>query len=272
MRRVVFNQKGGVGKSSITCNLAAISADQGLRTLVVDLDVQGNSSYYLGLDIHAANIPSPDANIAQLLRQSASTWFASAEPALSFVRETPFANLDLLSASPQLGQLAVELESRYKIYKLREVLDELNQHYDRIYIDTPPNFNFFSKTALIAADRVLIPYDCDSFSKQGLNQLLENLVDLKQDHNPALQIEGIVINNYTPQAKLPNALIEQLKTEALPVLNTYLNSSIKMKESHYACKPLVYFARSHKLTEQFRALFNEIETDLVQTKPSVLKG
>jgi chromosome partitioning protein len=150
MRRVVFNQKGGVGKSSITCNLAAISADQGLRTLVVDLDVQGNSSYYLGLDIHAKNIPSPDANIAQLLKQSASTWFASAEPALNFVRETPFSNLDLLSASPQLAQLAVELESRYKIYKLREVLDELSQHYDRIYIDTPPNFNFFSKTALIA--------------------------------------------------------------------------------------------------------------------------
>jgi chromosome partitioning protein len=141
MRRVVFNQKGGVGKSSITCNLAAISAERGLRTLVVDLDVQGNSSYYLGLDIHAANIPSPDANIAQLLKQSSSTWFATAEPALSFVRETPFSNLDLLSASPALGQLAIELESRYKIYKLREVLDELSQHYDRIYIDTPPNFN-----------------------------------------------------------------------------------------------------------------------------------
>jgi chromosome partitioning protein len=117
---------------------------------------------------------------------------------------------------------------------------------------------------------VLIPYDCDSFSKQGLNQLLENLVDLKQDHNPALQIEGIVINNYTAQARLPNALIEQLKSEALPVLNTHLHSSVKMKESHYACKPLVYFARSHKLTEQFRALFEEIETNLVPVQPQVI--
>ena len=74
MRRVVFNQKVA-WVTSITCNLAAISAEQGLRTLVVDLDVQGNSSYYLGLDIHGPDIPSPDANIAQLLRQSASTWF-----------------------------------------------------------------------------------------------------------------------------------------------------------------------------------------------------
>jgi chromosome partitioning protein len=135
----------------------------------------------LGVDIHCPQMISPEASIAHLLRQSASAWFSSAQPAISFVRETHFPKLDLLAASPLLSTIAPELESRYKIYKLREVLDELSGEYDRIFIDTPPNFNFFSKTALIAADRVLIPYDCDSFSKQGLNQLLENLVDLKQD-------------------------------------------------------------------------------------------
>ena len=259
MRRVVFNQKGGVGKSSITCNLAAISASRGFRTLVVDLDVQGNASFYLGVDIHASDFISPEATIAHLLRQSASTWFATAQPALSFVRETHFPQLDLLAASPLLNSIAPELEARYKIYKLREILDELAGEYDRIFIDTPPNFNFFSKTALIAADRVLIPYDCDSFSKQGLNQLLENLVDLKQDHNPKLIIEVIVINQFNPQARLPVELIEQLKNEQLPVLPTYLASSVKMKESHHERKPLIYFARNHKLTQQYEALFDEIE-------------
>lgn len=259
MRRVVFNQKGGVGKSSITCNLAAISAAQGLRTLVVDLDVQGNASYYLGVDIHSPQLTHPEATIAHLLRQSASAWFSNALPAIQFVRETHFPKLDLLAASPLLNSIAPELESRYKIYKLKEILDELSAEYDRIYIDTPPNFNFFSKTALIAAQRVLIPYDCDSFSKQGLNQLLENLVDLKQDHNPHLTIEGIIINQYNPQARLPNELIQQLKTEGLPVLNAFLPSSVKMKESHHARAPLIHFAKGHKLTQHYQALFNEIE-------------
>ena len=260
MRRVVFNQKGGVGKSSITCNLAAVSADKGLRTLVVDLDVQGNSSYYLGVDVHSKEMPSPSATVAHLLKQSSATWFSNVNPALSFVRETSFPNLDLLAASPLLDDIKGELESRYKIYKLREVLDELSEEYDRIFIDTPPHLNFYSKTALIAADSVLIPFDCDCFSRQALNQLLENTVDLKQDHNPKLEIEGIVINQFNAQAKLPGELIQELLEEGLPILNSYLSSSIKIKESHQRATPLIYMARNHKLSQQFVSLFEEIDS------------
>ena len=268
MRRVVFNQKGGVGKSSITCNLAAISADNGFRTLVIDLDVQGNASLYLGVNVHDRELKYPEATIAHLLRQSAATWFSSAEPAISFVRKTTFDGLDLLAASPLLDQLAGELESRYKIYKLREVLDELAPHYDRIYIDTPPNFNFYTKTALIAANRVLIPFDCDSFSRHALNHLMGNLVDLQQDHNRELQIEGVVINQYNHQANLPKVLIEELKQDGLPIFNTCLSSSVKMKESHYACRPLIYHARNHKLTQQFVELFKEVEGQEVRSTVS----
>lgn len=258
MRRVVFNQKGGVGKSSIACNLAAIAATRGQRTLVVDLDVQGNASLYLGVDTHSPEFPYPEATVAHLLRQTATTWFATAKPALDFVRETEFTNLDLLCASPLLNQLSAELESRYKIYKLRDALIELSKHYDEMFIDTPPNFNFYSKTALIAAEAVLIPYDCDSFSRNALNQLLDNLVDLKQDHNPALKVEGVVINQFNAQARLPKTLIDELKRDQLPVLNAYLAASVKMKESHHLAKPLIYCARNHKLTEQFNALYDEI--------------
>jgi chromosome partitioning protein len=259
MRRVIFNQKGGVGKSSIACNLAAISASRGYRTLVVDLDVQGNSSLYLGVDIYAAINRDDEHSVAHLLRRATGSWFGSDKSALGFVQETVFDKLDLLAASPLLSQIAGELETRYKIYKLREALDELASEYDRVFIDTPPNFNFYSKTALIAADRVLIPYDCDSFSRQALYQLLDNAIDLKQDHNPKLVIEGIVINQFNSQAKLPRRLIEDLQQEELPVCASYLSASIKMKESHSQAKPLIYFAPNHKLTREFVNLFDELE-------------
>ena len=114
MRRVVFNQKGGVGKSTITCNLAAVSAASGLRTLVIDLDPQGNSTQYL-LGAEAEN---PAVTIADLFDQTLNFSFKPKATA-EFVLPTPFAGLDILASSPQLEELQGKLESRYKMFKLR---------------------------------------------------------------------------------------------------------------------------------------------------------
>ncbi|QIZ77563.1 ParA family protein [Ferrimonas lipolytica] len=260
MKRVVFNQKGGVGKSSISVNLAAISAAFGLKTLVIDLDSQANSSHYLGFD---QTQPQRAAGISDFLKQTVG-WFASPKEAIDFVQPTQFENLYLLAASPELADIERELESRYKIFKIRDALTELEQQFDRIYIDTPPNFNFYSKSALIGADSVLIPFDCDGFSAQAIDHLMANLLELKSDHNPGLTAEGIVVNQFNPQAKLPQQLVQQLiANQGIPVLDSKLSSSVKMRESHHAQTPLIYLAPKHKLTQQFVQLFALLEPEFI---------
>jgi chromosome partitioning protein len=258
MRRVVFNQKGGVGKTSITCNLAAIGAAMGYRTLVIDLDVQGNTTHYLVGEIDAEAFPAEAQGVAGLFKQTVGSRKMSQNPD-SFVWETPYENLYLMPSSPVLSVLEKELESRYKIYKLRDALDKLDGEYDRIYIDTPPNFNFFSKSALIAADSVLVPFDCDSFARQSLYSLMENVAELREDHNPELEVEGIVINQFSSQARLPGELVAELEAEGYPIFNTYLTTSVKMKESHRDHRPLIDMAPGHKLTAQFIDLHAELE-------------
>ena len=258
MKRVVFNQKGGVGKTSITCNLAAIDASVGRRTLVIDLDVQGNTTHYLVGEIDAEAFPAEAQGVSGLFKQTVGSKRMSRNPD-AFVWETPYDNLYLMPSSPLLSELERELEARYKIYKLRDALEKLQDEYERIYIDTPPNFNFYSKSALIAADRVLIPFDCDSFARQSLYALMDNIVELQEDHNEDLSVEGIVINQFNSQARLPGELVAELEDEGYPVLGTYLGSSVKMKESHYQHRPLVDLAPSHKLTQQYHALHGELD-------------
>jgi chromosome partitioning protein len=240
---VVFNQKGGVGKSTITCNLAAISASQGLRTLVIDLDPQGNSTSYLLGDTATDGQPS----VAGFFEQTLSYSFRNV-PATDFVVATPFENLDVMPSSPALNELLVKLESRQKIYKLREALVQLAETYDRIYIDTPPALNFFTRAALIGASGCLIPFDCDSFSRQALYALMDNVQEIRADHNPDLQIDGIVVNQFQARANLPQRMVAELIEEGLPVLQPYLPSSVRIRESHEQSLPMIQLDPNHKIT------------------------
>lgn len=249
---VVFNQKGGVGKSTITCNLAAIGASQGLRTLVIDLDPQGNSSSYL-MGTHTATRP----NVADFFEQTLSYSFKT-EAVDSFVVPTPFPGLDLMASSPALNELQVKLESRQKIYKLREALVQLGETYDRIYIDTAPALNFYTRAALIGASGCLIPFDCDSFSRQALYGLMDNVQEIRADHNPDLTVKGIVVNQFQPRANLPQRMVAELIAEGLPVLQPYLPSSVKIRESHEVCQPMVHLDPQHKITQALVALHERL--------------
>lgn len=274
MRRVVFNQKGGVGKSSITVNLAAISAARGKRTLVIDLDPQSNSSQYL-LGEHATfgqNVPLLTPNIETffedilnnnqgkgLIGSALGSLLKNKERGLdAVIHSTPFDNLSLVPASPNLGAIEHALQSKHKIFKLRDALNELGTQYDEIFIDTPPAFNFFTLSALIAADRVVIPFDCDVFSRRALLTLLENVIETKSDHNARLEVEGIIVNQFQSQAKLPQQVVQGLLDEGLPVFETKLPSSIVMKESHQKSQPLIHLSPDHKLTLAYVALYDEL--------------
>ena len=256
MRRVVFNQKGGVGKSTITCNLAAISADLGLNTLVVDLDPQGNSTRYLT----GQSGEEFETTANDFFEQTLNFSFYDKDTS-DFIHETPFKNLDLMPAHPQLSELEGKLESRYKIYKLREAFDEL-ESYDAIYVDTPPALNFYTRSALIAANNCLIPFDCDDFSRQALYSLLESVQEITMDHNKDLQVEGIVVNQFLSRAKLPTQLVDELIKEGHMILDSKISSSIKIKESHSAAKPMINFLPRHKVTEEFKALFDELNRNI----------
>ncbi|ATE59072.1 ParA family protein [Thauera sinica] len=254
MRRVVFNQKGGVGKSTITCNLAAISAHQGKRTLVVDLDPQGNSTQYL----LGAGSDTLDATLADFFDQTLN-FRLNPRATGDFIVATPFEGLYVMPSHPQLEELQGKLESRYKIYKLRDALREIGDDYDCIFIDTPPALNFYTRSALIAADACLIPFDCDEFSRRALYSLLENVQEIKADHNRDLQVEGIVVNQFQPRASLPAKVVQELIAEGLPVLQPYLSASVKVKESHEQAKPMIHLDPRHKLSQEFVALHDTLQ-------------
>ena len=246
MRRVVFNQKGGVGKSTITCNLAAISAHNGLRTLVVDLDPQGNSTRYL----LGEATDTLESSLADFFDQTLN-FKLNPKPLDDFVTASPFERLHVMPSHPDLEELQGKLESRYKIFKLREALDELADDYDVIYIDTPPALNFFTRSAMIAADACLIPFDCDDFSRRALYSLLANVDEIRADHNRDLIVEGIVVNQFQPRASLPRKVVQELIDEGLPIVAPYLSASVKIKESHEQAKPMIHLDPKHKLSQEF---------------------
>jgi len=259
MKRAVFNQKGGVGKTSITCNLAAAMAKLGRKVLVVDLDSQANTSKYLLGD----RMDKVQSTIVDFFNSTLSFRLFQ-DSLMDTIYETPYPGLFVIPAHDSLKELQPKLEGRYKIFKLGEAIDVAREKlgFDEVLFDTPPALNFYSMSSLLAADRVLIPFDCDAFSEDAVDQVMIAVDEVSQDHRPDLKVEGVVINHFQVQAKLPKTTIERLISKGLPVMEPYLTSSVIMRESHGEGVPLPYYKPSHKLTLEFMALAQKlINTD-----------
>lgn len=269
-RRVIFNKKGGVGKTTIACNLAAISAKNGKKTLMIDLDPQCNASHYLMSD-NFTQVRDGGKTIYDYFKSSLEGGSAfgfnpffpridrSDNDITGYLHETVFENLFIAPSHPDLADIETQLVNKHKIYKLKEALDALDT-FDAVFIDTPPALNFFSQSALIAASSCLIPFDCDAFSRDAIYEVGHHIGDIKTDHNKDLFVEGIVVNQFMPRAKHPQEIVDSLIAEGLPILSTRLSSSVVVKESHQSAKPLVHLDPKHKLTCEFVALYNEIES------------
>ena len=196
-------------------------------------------------------------NVAEFFEQSLK-FSVRDKAAQEYIVNTQWEGLDLMPSNPLLDELLGKLESRHKIYKLRDALQKLGGDYDQIYIDTPPAMNFYTRCALIAAQGCLIPFDCDDFSRRAIYLLMENVEEIKADHNAALQVEGIIVNQFQPRANLPQRLVQELINEGLPVLQPYLSSSVRIRESHELSLPMIFLEPGHKLTQEYIALHDSL--------------
>ncbi len=225
-RRVlaVANQKGGVGKTTSTVNLAAGLALQGLRTLVIDLDPQGNASTALGIE-HRAGTPSVYEVLLGEIGISDAVTVSPQSPNLLCIPAT----IDLAGAEIELVSM-VARESRLSRALSGVALDELGVDY--VFIDCPPSLGLLTVNALVAAPEVLIPIQCEYYALEGLGQLLRN-IELVQAHlNPVLTVSTILLTMYDGRTKLADQVTAEVRKHfGDQVLRTVIPRSVKVSEA-----------------------------------------
>ncbi len=243
----IANQKGGVGKTTTSVNLAASLGVLEKKVLLIDADPQANASSGLGIDVESVEIGS-----YQVLEHSATPDEATISCSSPNVSVIP-AHIDLVAIEIEL----VDKENRE--YMLKKALESVKDKYDYILIDCAPSLGLLTLNALTAADSVIIPIQCEYFALEGLGKLLNTIKSVQKIHNPNLDIEGLLLTMYDSRLRLSNQVVEEVQKHFNDmVFETVIQRNIKLSEAPSFGESIIGYDATSKGATNYISLAEEI--------------
>jgi chromosome partitioning protein len=242
----VCNNKGGVGKTNLSCNLPVFLAAAGKKVLLVDFDHQANATYSLGL--HPKNIP---LSVYHAILGNVTP--------RAIIRRTQFFGYDLMPSTQDLAGAEVELVSlRDRELKLSQLLQKIQEDYDFIFIDSPPSLGVLTINALAAAHEVLVPVQCEYLALEGLSQLLSTIELVRKNLGHNLQIGGAVLTMYNPHHKISREVANEIR-QNFPgyVFRTVIPRAVAFAEAPKVGKTIFHYAPTSRAAQAYQQLAQE---------------
>jgi chromosome partitioning protein len=243
----VANQKGGVGKTTTAVNLGASLADLGYRTLVIDLDPQGNASTGLGIDTRNLETTMYDVVLREV-------------PLDDVVEPTAVRNLFVAPASLDLAGAEIELVPAFsRELRLRRALEAAVDDYDFVLIDCPPSLGLLTVNGMSAAHEVLVPIQCEYYALEGLGQLLRNIELVRKGLNPTLEVTTIILVMYDARTKLADQVVQEVRAHfGDKVCRTVVPRTVRLSEAPSYGQPILAFDPTSRGAIAYRELAKEV--------------